>query len=362
MKIGRPIKSLVISKEDKEELESIVRSRKVEAGIRKRAEVVLLSSQGWSSTEVGKRLGVTAQTVCKWRDRFRKQGIKGLSDEVRMGRPRTIGEERVAELIQKTIDAKPPSGTHWSCRTFAMEHGVSKSTVQRVWKTFELKPHRQDSFKVSNDPNFVEKVVDVTGLYLAPPENAIVLCVDEKSQCQALERTQPGLPLGLGYLEGYTHDYCRHGTTTLFAALEVATGKILAQCKKAHKHEQFIQFLRHIDSSTPPDLDLHVILDNYATHKHPKVKVWLARHPRFHFHFTPTYSSWLNQVEIFFGIITRKAIRRGSFSSVATLIQAIQNFVNAYNKNSKPFAWTATAESIFMKLERLLSRISGTQH
>jgi putative transposase len=239
---------------------------------------------------------------------------------------------------------------------------VSKSTVHRLWKSFELKPHRQESFKLSTDPHFVEKVVDITGLYLAPPEKALVLCVDEKSQCQALERTQPGLPMGLGYAEGYTHDYCRHGTTTLFAALNLSTGKVLTQCKQAHKHEQFIQFLRHIDLHTPPELDLHVVLDNYATHKHPKVKLWLARHPRFHFHFTPTYSSWLNQVETFFGIITRKAIRRGSFKSVKELVERINEFVKGYNKKSKPFAWVATAESIFVKLERLLSCISGTRH
>jgi len=253
-------------------------------------------------------------------------------------------------------------GTHWSCRRFALEHGISKSTVQRLWEMFQLQPHRHESFKFSTDAHFVEKVVDVTALYLAPPDKALVLAVDEKSQCQALERTQPALPMGLGYAEGYTHDYTRHGTTTLFAALDVASGKIISRCKPGHRHTEFSSFLRQIDANTPPELDLHVIVDNYATHKHPKVKVWLARHPRFHFHFTPTYSSWLNQVEIFFGIITKRAIRRGSFSSVKDLVRKIDAFVKAYNKTAKPFAWTATAQSIFLKLERLLSRISGTQH
>ena len=254
------------------------------------------------------------QTACKWRERFRQGGVAALRDEARSGRPRTIREERVAELLQKTIDHETQGGHPLELPPLSpWNTACSKSTVQRLWESFQLQPHRHEDFKFSTDAHFVEKVVDVTGLYLAPPEKALVLAVDEKSQCQALERTQPALPMGLGYAEGYTHDYTRHGTTTLFAALDVASGKVISRCKPGHRHTEFIAFLRQIDANTPPGLDLHVIVDNYATHKHAKVKLWLARHPRFHFHFTPTYSSWLNQVEIFFGIITRQAIRRGSF-------------------------------------------------
>jgi putative transposase len=362
MGIGRPIIGLTLNEMERDELSTMARSRSLPAGITLRAKIVLRCSQRLGTPAIAAELGVSVQTACKWRERFRQGGTAALRDEVRSGRPRTIREERVAELLQKTIGTKPKAGTHWSCRSFALEHGISKSTVQRLWEAFQLKPHRQESFKLSTDAHFVEKVVDVTGLYLAPPDKALVLAVDEKSQCQALERTQPALPLGLGYAEGYTHDYTRHGTTTLFAALDVASGKIISRCKPGHRHTEFISFLRQIDAQTPPGLDLHVIVDNYATHKHPKVKLWLARHPRFHFHFTPTYSSWLNQVEIFFGIITKQAIRRGSFPSVKHLIQKIDAFIAADNQTAKPFAWTATAESIFLKLERLLSRISGTQH
>lgn len=340
----------------------MARSRSLPAGIALRAKIVLRCVQNRGTPAVAAELGTSVQTACKWRERFRQGGVAALRDEVRSGRPRTIREERVAELLQRTISAKPKVGTHWSCRSFALAHGVSKSTVQRLWESFQRRPHRHEDFKFSTDAHFVEKVVDVTGLYLAPPEEALVLAVDEKSRCQALERTQPSLPMGLGYAEGYTHDYTRHGTTTLFAALDVASGGIISRRKPGHRHTEFISFPRQIDASTPPELDLHVSVDNDATHKHPKVQVWLARHPRFHFHCTPTYSAWLNQVEIFFGTITKQAIRRGSFASVKDLIGKIDAFVEAYNRTAKPFAWTATAESIFLQLERLLSRISGTQH
>lgn len=238
--------------------------------------------------------------------------------------------------------------------------GLSKSTVQRVWSAFGIQPHRQKHFKLSTDPFFAEKVIDIVGLYLNPPDHAMVLCVDEKSQTQALERTQPLLPLGLGYVEGVTHDYIRHGTTTLFAALDVATGKVLTQCKRRHRHQEFLGFLKHIDANVPPDLEIHLVVDNYSTHKHQKVKQWLAAHPRYHLHFTPTYSSWLNQVEIWFNIITQKAIRRGSFRSVRELVDKIERFRDNYNPDATPFQWTATADSIFQKLQRLCTAIPGT--
>jgi putative transposase len=234
--------------------------------------------------------------------------------------------------------------------------------VQRVWSAFGLQPHRQESFKLSTDAFFIEKLRDIVGLYLNPPEKALVLCVDEKSQCQALERTQPLLPMGLGYVEGVTHDYVRHGTTTLFAALDIANGQVLTQNKGRHRHQEFLGFLRHIDENVTADLDLHIVLDNYSTHKHANVKGWLARHPRYHLHFTPTYASWLNQVERWFGIITQRAIRRGSFRNVRELVVKIEQFVAAYNKNAKPFMWHATADSILEKLGRLCQRISGTAH
>jgi transposase len=285
-----------------------------------------------------------------------------LHDELRPGRPRSISDEEIAQLLQKTINTKPKASTHWTCRDLASESGISKSTVQRIWSAFGVKPHRTRSFKLSTDPFFVEKVRDIVGLYLDPPINALVLCVDEKSQCQALERSQPALPMGLGYLEGYTHDYLRHGTTTLFAALDTATGRVINQCKNRHRHQEFLQFLRHIEANVPEEFDVHLVMDNYATHKHPKVRFWFARHPRFQAHFTPTYSSWLNQVETWFGIITRKAIRRGSFTTVKQLVATIDAFVKAYNEHSHPFAWTASADSIFQKLGRLCKLISGTEH
>ncbi len=244
----------------------------------------------------------------------------------------------------------------------AEEIEVSKSTIQRIWNVFGIKPHCQRHFKLSTDPFFVEKVRDIVGLYLNPPDKAMVLCVDEKSQIQALDRTQPMLPLGLGYVEGVTHDYVRHGTTTLFAALDIANGKVISQCKRRHRHQEFLQFLRHVDASVPKGLDIHLVVDNYATHKHAKVKKWLAARPRYHMHFTPSYSSWLNQVERWFGIITQRAIRRGSFKSVKELVARIEYFVKSYNRNSRPFAWTATADSILQKIERLCKVICGTPH
>lgn len=362
MRTGRPKGEVKMSNEEREQLESWTNARSMPQGIAARMQIVLLAAQGMNSKAIAKKLKLSQTTVGKWRKRFIGKGIEGLHDELRPGRPRSISDEEIAQLLKKTINTKPTDCTHWTCRDFAAETGVSKSTVQRVWSSFGVKPHRSRSFKLSTDPFFVEKVRDIVGLYLDPPTNALVLCVDEKSQCQALERSQPALPMGLGYLEGYTHDYLRHGTTTLFAAFDIATGKVMSQCKKRHRHQEFLQFLRHIDTNVPSELDLHIVMDNYATHKHHDVRLWLAKHPRFQIHFTPTYSSWLNQVETWFGIITRKVIRRGSFNSVKQLVARIDGFVKAYNENSNPFAWTASADSILMKLGRLCKLISGTKH
>ena len=362
MRTGRPKSKLKLRREQRDQLESRAGSRSMPQGLAARMRIVLLANEGVNNNEIAQRLGLSQATVGKWRRRFVARGVEGLHDDLRPGRPRSISDERVAELLRKTLQDKPSAQTHWSCRDMAAETGISKSTVHRIWSTFGLRPHRFRTFKLSNDPFFVEKVRDIVGLYLDPPTDALALCVDEKSQCQALERTQPALPMGLGYLQGYTHDYLRHGTTTLFAALDVASGKVMAQCKKRHRHREFLQFLRHIDASVPSHLDVHLVVDNYASHKHQKVRLWLARNPRFHFHFTPTYSCWLNQVETWFGIITNKAIRRGSFSSVKQLVERIDHFVQSHNQGSHPFAWTATADAILEKLGRLCEYISGTPH
>jgi len=360
--IGRPKQALVLSERAREELEGVSRSRSLPHGLVRRAKSILLSAQGLSNIEVGKRIGMSNWMVGEWRKRYLRQGIMGLYDESRPGGPRSIDDDAIACLIRKTLHSTPRNATHWTCRSLAEQTGVSKSTVQRVWRAFGLQPHRQKHFQLSTDPFFVEKVRDIVGLYLNPPDKALVLCADEKSQVQALERTQPMLPMGLGYVEGVTHNYLRHGTTTLFAALDVATGKVFTQCKRRHRHQEFLQFLRHLDSSVPQHLDIHLILDNYATHKHERVRRWLATRPRYHVHYTPTYSSWLNQVEIWFNIITQKAIRRGSFRSVRDMVQRIERFVKRYNAQAQPFAWTATADSIMQKLKRLCEVIHGTQH
>ncbi len=359
---GRPLRPLSLSPNERDILQSMTRSRSLPHALVVRAQIVLLAAQRQSNTAIAKQLRLARPTVGLWRQRYLEQRIPGLYDELRPGGPRSIDDEQIAALIHKTLNTKPRDGTHWTCRSIAEETQLSKSTVQRVWKAFGLQPHRQKHFKLSTDPFFVEKVRDIVGLYLNPPDKALVLCVDEKSQIQALDRTQPLLPLGLGYVEGVTHDYIRHGTTTLFAALDIASGQVLAQCKRRHRHQEFLQFLRHIDSSVPKDLEVHLVIDNYATHKHPKVRRWLAARPRYHVHYTPTYASWLNQVEIWFSIITQRAIRRGTFRSVTDLVANIERFVRSYNKNSRPFVWTATADSILEKIQRLCEAIAGTGH
>ncbi len=359
---GRPLAPLTVSEAERDELVSITRSRSMPQALATRARIVLLAADGHGNTEIADTLGLSKPTVGIWRKRYLTQRLPGLYDEPRPGGPRSIRDEQVAALIRKTLKTKPKDGTHWTCRSIAADTKLSKSTVQRVWKAFGLQPHRQKHFKISTDPFFVEKVRDIVGLYLNPPDHAVVLCVDEKSQIQALDRTQPLLPLGLGYVEGVTHDYVRHGTTTLFAALDIASGKVLTQCKRRHSHQEFLQFLRHIEASVPKQLDVHLIVDNYATHKHPKVRRWLAARPRFHVHYTPTYASWLNQVEIWFNIITQRAIRRGTFRSVRDLVAKIERFVQHYNRRCRPFVWTATPDSILEKIERLCKAITGTGH
>jgi putative transposase len=362
MPAGRPKAMLTLSSEEREQLQALAVSRSLPHGLVTRAKIVLAAADGQTNSAIAKKVGLSASSVGKWRKRFLEQGLQGLHDELRPGRPRSIADEKIALAIKTTLQTKPQDRTHWSCRSLADSTGISKSTVQRVWNAFGLQPHRQRHFKLSNDPFFIEKVRDIVGLYLNPPDNAMVLCVDEKSQIQALDRTQPLLPMGLGYVEGVTHDYIRHGTTTLFAALEVTTGQVISQCKPRHRHQEFLQFLRHLDQNVPPELDLHLIVDNYSTHKHPKVKRWLAMRPRYQIHYTPTYSSWLNQVERWFGIITQRAIRRGTFRSVHELVEKIDHFVQNYNKNTRPFIWTATADSILEKINRLCEYISGTPH
>lgn len=361
MATGRPKPILHLNDDERDQLRSLAKSRTLPNALVSRAQLILWSAEGRTNSEIAKRLRCTQATVGKWRQRFIRQRLAGLYDELRPGRPRTIEDEQVAALLKRTLSHKPASGTHWTIRSAARDSGISKSTVHRLFQTFALQPHRTRTFKLSTDPFFVEKVRDIVGLYLNPPDQALVLCVDEKSQIQALNRTQPVLPMGLGYVEGVTHDYVRHGTTTLFAALDVATGAVFTECRPRHRHQEFLSFLKRLDACIPPNLDVHLIVDNYATHKHAKVRIWLAQRPRYHIHYTPTYSSWLNQVERWFALISQRAIRRGSFRSVKDLIEKIDSFVQNYNRSHRPFAWTATADSILGKITRLCSRISGTE-
>ena len=351
-----------LSADQRSELESFARSRSVPHGLVTRARIVLLAADGHQNIHIAERLGTTRETVGKWRQRFLERGIQGLYDQLRPGRPRTHSDERVAELLTKTLQTKPEGATHWSTRTMAEATGLSSAYVHRVWRAFGVQPHRQKHFKLSNDPFFVEKVRDIVGLYLDPPENAMVLCVDEKTQAQALEGSQQMLPMGLGYVEGVTHDYVRHGTIDLFAALDVANGHVITRTQSRHRHQEFLRFLKEIDASVPEGMEAHLVLDNLSTHKHPTVKDWIERHPRFQLHFTPTYSSWLNQIERWFAIITERAIRRGSFTSVKDLTRKIDEFVDHYNATASPFSWHATADSILQKIGRLCDQISETGH
>jgi putative transposase len=352
----------MINEADRLQLQSMVRSRSMPHSLVRRARIILLSGDGQSNREVGRRCGVSAPAVGHWRHRYQERGLAGLHDELRPGRPRTHDDEQVAELIKLVLERKPDHANQWSVRSAAAACGISKSTVGRYFALFGLQPHRSRSFKLSTDPFFVEKVRDIVGLYLNPPDKALVLCVDEKSQIRALERTQPVLPMGLGYAEGVTHDYFRHGTTTLFAALDVLDGKVITLCKPRDRHQEFLAFLNHLDRSVPAGLDIHLIADNYGTHKHGKMKAWLAQRPRYHIHYTPTYASWLNQVERWFGLITQQAIRRGSFQSAGELVQKIDAYVASHNLHHRPFVWTATADSILARLQHFCKIINGTRH
>jgi transposase len=315
-----------------------------------RSRIVLLAAAGNSNQQIASQLGIHRHSVALWRQRFAQQGLKGLKEKSGRGRKRLYTVDSVEKIIDATLSSKPRNATHWSTRTLAASVGTSHSTVQRIWSAHQIKPHLLRTFKLSKDPHFIEKLRDVVGLYLDPPEHALVLSVDEKSGIQALDRTQPGLPLKKGRCGTMTHDYKRHGTTTLFAALNVLEGEVIGSCMKRHRHQEFLKFLQLIDRRTPAELDLHLIIDNYATHKHAKVKEWLARHPRFHFHFIPTSSSWLNAVERFFAELTEKRLRRGIFRSVLDLIEAIDAYLEERNQDPKPFLWTKTADEILDKL------------
>jgi transposase len=337
----------------RETLMALARGQAVPHRQVQRARALLLAADGVANTKIAGTVGVQPSTVRAWRARFEAEGLAKLG-EVRKGRgPKpSIPDETVEAIVAATLHSKPKGHTHWSTRTMAEEFGVSRSTVQRIWNARGLKPHRVDTFKLSNDPLFEDKLTDVVGLYLSPPEKAVVLCVDEKSQVQALDRTQPSLPMKPGRAGTMTHDYKRNGTTTLFAALDVLTGSVIGQCLPRHRHDEFLKFLNTIDAEVPQGLAVHLILDNYATHKHPDVQRWLKRHKRFHLHFTTTSSSWMNLVERWFRELTDKALRRGSFNSVPALVATIEEYLEAHNDDPKPFVWTATAESILEKVRR----------
>jgi transposase len=344
---------LLMTVEQREVLEKLSGSRIAAHREVQRARVLLMAADGIATTRIAARAGVSPATVDAWRRRFAEEGLKAFAG-VRPGRGRkqSITPAKVAEIVYATLHEKPVGETHWSCRSMAKAHGVSPATVQRIWSGRGLKPHRVKAFKLSNDKRFEEKLVDVVGLYLNPPEHAIVLCMDEKSQIQALDRTQASLPIKPGRAGTMTHDYKRNGTTTLFAALDVLTGSVIGQCLPRHRHIEFLKFLRTIDRAVPKGLEIHLILDNYSTHNHANVKAWLAKHPRFHLHFTPTASSWLNMIERWFGKLTDKAIRRGVFHSVPDLITAIDTYLETSNHNPQPFTWTATADQILEKVRR----------
>jgi transposase len=359
---GRPKAVLVLTDSERDQLRSWARRRSSAQALALRSRIVLGCAEGLDNKQVAARERVSQVTVGKWRKRFIEFRLDGLSDDPRPGRPASITAEQVEDVVVATLESTPANATHWSRAKMAERSGLSKSSIGRIWKAFELKPHRAESFKLSNDPLFVDKVFDVVGLYLNPPEGAVVLCVDEKSQVQALARSQPAFPMMPGMPEKRTHDYVRHGVTTLFAAFNTADGTVISAVHRRHRTTEFKKFLAKIDSEIPPDLEVHLVADNYGTHKSPAIKRWLENHPRFHVHYTPTYSSWLNQVERWFAYLTDDLLRRGDHRSVQALERDLRTWVTAWNENPKPFIWTKTAEQILERLGRLIQRINGAGH
>ncbi|HWI69269.1 MAG TPA: IS630 family transposase [Nitrospiraceae bacterium] len=362
MAIGRPTKPLNLTPEEKEKLVLLARRPKSAQAIAMRARIVLGCDEGLRNGAVAKRLHITGATVCKWRERFRVNRLEGLLDEPRPGAPRSITDAQVEQVVTKTLESMPENSTHWSSRLMAKKIGLSQTAIVRIWHAFRLQPHRVENFKFSKDPQFVEKVRDIVGLYMNPPDRAIVLCVDEKSQVQALNRTQPILPLAPGVPARQSHDYERHGVTSLFAALDVASGVTISNCYRRHRHQEFLRFLNDIDANLPRRFDVHLVMDNYGTHKVRKVKAWLTRHPRYHVHFTPTSGSWLNLVERLFAEVTQRCVRRGSHTAVRALEKAILDYLDRRNRDPKPFVWTADADLILGKVARLSKRISNSGH
>ena len=359
---GRPLEELTLTAEEQARLTEWTRRPTTAQALAVRARVVLGAAEGRSNKDIAAALRITEPTVGKWRRRFLAQGLDGLLDEPRPGAPRTIGDADVERVIALTLESAPRDATHWSTRSMAAATGYSQSSISRIWRAFALQPHRSETFKLSTDPLFIEKVRDIVGLYLAPPERALVLSVDEKSQIQALDRTQPMLPMRPGQVERHTHDYERHGTTCLFAALDVATGEVIGECHGRHRAVEFRSFLDTIEASVPPELEVHVILDNYGTHKTALIRRWLAMHPRYHLHFTPTGASWINLVERFFALLTEKQIRRGSHRSTAELKAAILAYVAIHNENPRPFIWTRSADQILASVARYCRRTLDSAH
>jgi len=355
-RIGRPKAALVVTEDERQTLERLTKRAQVNRPLAFRARLILACADGTANTVVARRYRTTNATVGKWRKRFIASRLDGLYDEPRVGAPRTISDDDVEAVIVKTLETKPVGETHWSTRSMAAQAGMSHTMVGRIWRAFGLKPHLTESFKLSPDPQLVEKVRDIVGLYMNPPDHAVVFAVDEKSQIQALQRAQPILPMDFGQPERRTHNYIRHGTLDLFAALNVATGEVVARCTRRHRATDLVAFLRELDGKVEPDLDVHVVLDNLSAHKAPAVQRWLVRHPRVHFHFTPTYASWLNLVERFFGLLTEKALKRGSHTSIPQLRQAILDYVAVHNDKHAPFTWTKTADEILDKLRRFALR------
>ena len=362
MGAGRPKAELILSESEREQLDVWSRRRKTAQALALRSRIILECSNGAENKAVAAKLAIAKQTVCKWRGRFLLLRLDGLLDAPRTGAPRSIDDARVDAVIAKTLEAQPMNATHWSTRLMAREAKLSQTAISRIWRAFGLQPHRQETFKLSTDPLFVEKTRDIVGLYVNPPVKAMVLCVDEKSQIQALDRTQPILPLAPGVAERRTHDYERHGTTTLFAALDIATGKVIGELHRRHRSGEFLKFLRTIEANVPNDLDIHLVMDNYGTHKTPTIRNWFARHPRFHVHFTPTSASWLNQVERWFSTLTERQIRRGTHRSTRQLEDAIRDYLEINNADPKPFIWTKSADAILASIERFCLRISNSPH